>query len=103
MKEIERYVYVESEGAIPVCDADGFWTGRLKNRGRIYQLSNLISVDGSLFGGIIVGEGDCGKSFFMRMFDHRIPSDCGRCFVVLRDYNDNDSGSQTCWRARYGY
>ena len=93
MKEIERYVYVESEGAIPVCDADGFWTGRLKNRGRIYQLSNLISVDGSLFGGIIVGEGDCGKSFFMRMFDHRIPSDCGRCFVVLRDYNDNDSGA----------
>ena len=93
MKEIERYIYEESEGAIPVCDADGFWTGCLKNRGRIYQLSDLVSEEGSPLGGIIVGEGDCGKSFFMRMFDHRIPSGCVSCFVALRDYNDNESGS----------
>ena len=83
MKEIERYIYEESEWAIPVCDADGFWTGRLKNRGRIYQLSDLISEEGCLLGGIIVGEGDCGKSFFMRMFDHRIPSGCVICRVYV--------------------
>lgn len=91
MVEVERYVYEDSEDAIPVCDIDGFWTGRIKNGARIYRLSDLLSDD--IGCGILVGEGDCGKSFFIEMFAREVPSDSLCCRIALRDFANEQSAS----------
>lgn len=92
MKLVERYLYEDIEGAVPVPDADGLWSGQMKGVGRSYRIADIIGDDTTLRNGWIVGEGDCGKTCFLKMLGTAIPAGVDSCHVRLRDYNESDSG-----------
>lgn len=45
MKLVERYLYEDIEGAVPVPDADGLWSGQMKGVGRSYRIADIIGDD----------------------------------------------------------
>lgn len=90
MKFVERYLYEDVEGANPVYDTEGLWSGRLENKGMVFSLNDIVS--GVLCGGLILGEGDCGKSCFIQMIEDALPETVEKIVIRIREYPEFDAG-----------
>ena len=79
---VPRFLYEEGENAVPLCDAFGFWRSQIKDGSQCYDLDAV----SALKGGLIVGEGDSGKTFYLNQLKTRAESLGKVLSVRLRDY-----------------
>jgi len=79
---VPRFLYEDGDDAVPLCDAFGFWRSQIRNGTQCYDLESVLS----LKGGLIVGEGDSGKTFYLNQLKTRAGSSGKVLSVRLRDY-----------------
>lgn len=79
---VPRFLYEDGEDAVPLCDAFGFWRSQIKNGEQCYDLESALS----LKGGLIVGEGDSGKTFYLNQLKTRAAATGKVLSIRLRDY-----------------